>query len=452
MTEKDAFLNKMSAFAAKYDMLPSGCRILAAVSGGADSMCLLDSLLALSAKGGFTVCAAHYNHRLRGAESDADEAFVRDFCLEKGIDFLAGGGDVAGAAAESGRGIEETARDMRYAFLKSAAESLGCSKIATAHSSGDNAETMLINLARGAGTKGLSGIPPVRGNIVRPILCMTRTEIEAQLKSRGVSHREDSSNAADDYTRNRLRHHVIPLLCEINPAFFSSAATAAGLLADDEAYLSSQAEAFIEKCGGRKLGRLPADALAALPLPVARRAVRLMCPKELSASHVKAVLDICTSENPSASADIPGMTVRREYGDVVFGGDVPSGFEAFTIAPGQCRIIPESGLRVICSETVCVEKVHKSLNTFLFQKASVYGKISIRPRRTGDIIRLCRSNGSKTLKKLFIERKIPASKRALVPVIADDNGPLAIYSLGADSRAAANPGDPVLKIEFEEIL
>ena len=164
-----------------YDMLPSGGTVLCAVSGGADSMCLLAWLLELGPKYGCAVAAAHYNHGLRGAQGDADEAFVRDWCAGHSVPFYAGRGDVASAAKEHGWSIEEAGRNLRYAFLSETAEQIGALRVATAHNRGDNAETVLLNLIRGTGLTGLSGIAPVRGIFVRPLLDTPRQEIEDYL-------------------------------------------------------------------------------------------------------------------------------------------------------------------------------------------------------------------------------------------------------------------------------
>ena len=160
-----------------YDMLPSGGTVLCAVSGGADSMCLLAWLLELGPKYGCAVAAAHYNHGLRGAQGDADEAFVRDWCAGHSVPFYAGRGDVASAAKEHGWSIEEAGRNLRYAFLSETAEQIGALRVATAHNRGDNAETVLFNLARGSAARGAAGIPPVRGPYVRPLLWAQRADV-----------------------------------------------------------------------------------------------------------------------------------------------------------------------------------------------------------------------------------------------------------------------------------
>ena len=186
-------------------LIAAGDRVLCAVSGGADSMAMLWCLHSLREELSISVCAVHFNHRLRGAESDRDEAFVRAFCAEHGIELTVG---TAAVDAYTASGVEETARRLRYAFF----ETLPCDKLATAHTADDNAETVLLHLLRGAGLRGLCGIPPRRGRYIRPLLCVTRGQITDYLRQEGIMWVEDSSNAADDCRRNRLRHQVMPLL------------------------------------------------------------------------------------------------------------------------------------------------------------------------------------------------------------------------------------------------
>ena len=190
-----------------YMMLETGENVLVALSGGADSTALLLSLREL----GYPVRAFHLNHCLRGAESDRDEAFCRRLCEKLGVELTVERVDIAAAAGDSA--VEETARRIRYARLEHAAHG---AQIAVAHNADDNLETVLFHLVRGSGAKGVSGIPPVRGAVIRPLLFAERREIEAFLRENGQDYVTDSSNLSDDYTRNRLRHSVLPVLRGIN--------------------------------------------------------------------------------------------------------------------------------------------------------------------------------------------------------------------------------------------
>ena len=182
---------EMLSWCRRLGLFSEGDRVICAVSGGADSMAMLWCLHCLQSELSVSVQAAHFNHRLRGAESDRDERFVREFCASRGIALTVG---AAPEGSYGASGVEETARRLRYAFF----ETLDCDKLATAHNANDNAETVLLNLMRGAGLRGLCGIPPVRGRIVRPLLFASRTEILEFLRAEGVAFVEDSTNAADD--------------------------------------------------------------------------------------------------------------------------------------------------------------------------------------------------------------------------------------------------------------
>jgi len=491
-------LDIILGFADEYEMFPQSGLVLACVSGGADSMCMLEALLDISRGRGFSVAVAHYNHGLRGEESVRDEGFVREYCLRRGVPFFSGCGDVAAHAEGFGIGIEEAARDMRYGFFYDTAAKTGAERIATAHTADDNAETVIMNLARGAGANGLSGIPPVWGKIIRPMLRVSRGEILVFLSDRGVPFVEDSSNSLDIYTRNKIRHAVIPVIREINPRFNEAVAVATELLRADEEYLSGLAEAFFVKQGrtrqeakqgdgssawrnqadepspcllpptlratsleeGGKMGDeqspcfVSALQLLELPFAVSGRVIRKICGRGVSYGHVKAVLELCRQENPSASLSLPGMTVFREYDHIVFaphGAPMPSPIAPVYPTVGKSFIIPGIGLKISCKSVLYDDTINKSFTSFLFKHNDVYGKISVRSRREGDTIRLFDQKNTKTLKKLFIERRIPARNRALIPIVADDKGVLAIYGIGIGDRAVPKTGDLAVQIIFEEI-
>lgn len=439
----------MVEFADKHNMFPIDGLILAAVSGGADSICLLTALLELSEKRGFLVAAAHFNHRLRGSESDRDAQFVAGFCRERNVRLYNGGGNVLEYAAGRRIGIEEAAREMRYAFFCKTAKNIDAKRIATAHTADDNAETFLLNLVRGTGLRGLGGIPPVRENIIRPMLTITKSDVLFFLSQRSIAYVEDSSNTLDIYARNLIRHRVIPVLREINPRFAETVTSAAALVRDDEAYINGEAERFINDYF--KNGALCVSSLLMLPRPVSSRVIRLASGKCLSNVHVSAVLNMCRSDAVSGETAIPSGSVFREYDRLVFTEKpVPSSFAPSELLIGGSVVIPELGLTVSSMPTICKEKINKSLNTFLFKYDNICGKIVIRPRQTGDKIELFGRSGTKTLKKLFIEERIPFRKRHLIPVIADSKGVLAVYGIGFDKRASCEAGEHCVEVQLGE--
>ena len=448
-------IDKVLNFVDEHNMLPESGLVLACVSGGADSMCLLEVFRRISTQRGFSLAVAHFNHKLRGEESDRDEKFVRDYCEKFALAYYTQSGDVCSFAKQNGLSIETAARDMRYDFFHNLADTLAAEKIATAHNADDNTETILINLARGAGTKGISGIPPIRGKIIRPMLTITRDEIIAFLSDHGISYVEDSTNSDDVYTRNKIRHHVIPILKEINPRLNEAASITARLMREDEKMLSEMADIFIKD--KRDGFSVTCEDILALPTAVSRRVIRKLYGGNLSFKHVDLVLELCKNNNPSALLSLPKMTVYKDYGRIVFGLDeefVQEGFEEFIPLDGSSVIIPAIGLKISCKAVSFddkIGKVNKSLTSFLFKSIDTYGTMSVRPRRAGDKIKFLGQDGTKTLKKLFIERRIPAHKRSLIPVIADSKGVLAVYGLGRGERLVPQSGDIALRIDFEEI-
>ena len=207
---KDKVLSTIKA----NEMIKQGDRVIVGLSGGADSVALLCVLLELKDELGITLSAVHINHCLRGAESDSDELFCQKLCAEKEIDFTAHRIDVKSYCEQNKIGTEEGARALRYSIFEAADPT---AKIATAHTLSDNVETVIMNLARGSALDGLCGIPPVRGRIIRPIIDCSRSDVEAFLAKLGQSYVTDSTNLTDDYSRNRVRHNVIPILKQLNP-------------------------------------------------------------------------------------------------------------------------------------------------------------------------------------------------------------------------------------------
>lgn len=437
--------DKVIAYAAENGMFPEGSRVLCACSGGADSVSLLHLLHGMD---GIGVVCAHFNHQLRGAESLRDEHFVRGLCEILGIECVVGSADVACYAAEHGMGTEEAARTLRYAFLERTAAEQGCDRIATAHNAEDNAETVLMNLVRGSGLKGLCGIPPVRGHIVRPLLNVTRAEIEAYLEENGLGHVEDSSNAGDDYTRNRIRHHVLPLLREQNAAAVENICAAAGLLRRDEEYLSSQAERFIKaSCGAA--GTVPVSALLQLETPVQTRVLRSFCPGARRV-HIESVLMLCMNRAVHGETDLPGLRVVKEYDTLKFNPRAAEPIPRQRLHPGENVL--EQGWRILYSEENDLpEEIHNSFNTFYFKSESICGRMYVASRGEGERIRLLNRGCTKTLKKLFSEAELPPEQRAGIPVLYDEEGVIAVYGFGPAERCAPQSGSGVIKIEIQKI-
>ena len=449
MGRKDTLAQRVRDFLAAH--AAGGARILCACSGGADSIALLHLLRGLDGVG---VVCAHFNHCLRGAESDRDEEFVRARCAEWGVPFIAGKGDAAAYAAERRLGIEEAARELRYAFLDEAARKNGCAYIATAHTADDNAETVLLNLIRGAGTRGLCGIPPVRGNVLRPLLTAKREEIEAYLDEYALEHVEDSSNGGDGYTRNRLRHGVMPLLRALNGAAVEHICSAAELLREDEEFFEAAAEEFLRR-ERRADGAIPVSGLLELPKPAAMRALRTVCGSP-GRGHLEAVYALCRGDNgPRGSLDLPGGRAAREYDLLRFGaaGNAPPPVPIARreVRPGETLLLPETGQSIRCTELIFDggKEIYSSFNTFFFQSEKICGRITVASRAPGDAVRLAGRNCTRPLRKLFSERGLTPEQRILTPVFSDGAGVIAVPGFGVAERCVPTAGAKALRIELQ---
>lgn len=421
-------LNKLTGFIRQYKLIDPGDRVIAAVSGGADSVALLFGLYLMKDILGFSLEAAHFNHHLRGAESDRDEQFVRDFCDRYDIPLTVGGAQI-----QSGpKGLEAAARDARYAFLRGLP-----GKVATAHTADDNAETVLMHLIRGTGLKGLGAIAPVNGNVIRPMLTVTRTDVETFLNSYYLPHVEDSSNETDAFLRNRIRHHVMPLLRQENPKLAENLSAMALNLRTDEAYLS-QGIGDILPDVEKLRGMHPTIRRRHLEQFLKRSGVR-----EPEQTHILQAESLVFHENPSARMNFPGgIVIAREYGILRVLTEKPDREPLTLSCPGRVEI-PELDLCISCEPT---QELIKTTDAFT---VCPQGTIVIRSRQVGDEMRL--SGGRKSLKKLFIDRKIPACSRGAVPVLADDGGVLGVYGFGANLDRLAQ-SNPAVFIRFEKII
>lgn len=308
-------MKRITDFISSCSMLQPGTKVLCAVSGGADSVCLLHWLSSHSEELEIEVEAAHFEHGIRGEESVRDMEFVMHLCEEWNIPLTVERALVPAYAGEHSLGIEEAARNLRYDFLYRTARKRGCTRIATAHNADDNVETVLFNLARGTGLSGLCGIPPVRDQIVRPLLTTSRREIEEYLSENGLPHVEDSTNENTEYSRNRIRREVVPVLRELNPNLEAAVSRMSGLLRSDEEYLDLLAGEFIKEFYNGE--SVPSKRLAALPEPVKSRVIRQLCPNPLSLVHVSDIAKLAEGTE-LAFIDVPGARIRRQRGKIYF--------------------------------------------------------------------------------------------------------------------------------------
>ena len=418
-------LETIKALTTEYDMLPRGGTVLCAVSGGADSMCLLHLLHTWAGEGGFRVAAAHYNHNLRGAESDRDAAFVAEWCAGQDIPCVIGAGDVAHEARARGLGVEET---------------------------------LLLHLVRGAGLHGLAGIPPRRGVVVRPLLTTSRAEIVAYLEANGVAHVEDSSNTDEGYARNRIRRQVVPVLRQLNPRLTESAAETMGYLRTDNDYLNAQAAAACQNARWAEDDLvIEARYIAQLPAAIAPRAVRRLLEMmgdgstNCSAAHLKAVVELARGDDPSAVVFLPGgRLAQRVYRELLLttqSDPLPPFLPTPLALDGETEV-EGTPWRVRCRPVRCPDESERKPGALYLAQGALEGPLVLRPRQTGDAVTLPGRGGTKTLKKLFIDEKVPRRERERIPVLADGRGVAAVAGFGPEQSRTAVPGQAAYELLF----
>ncbi|MBE3520109.1 MAG: tRNA lysidine(34) synthetase TilS [Firmicutes bacterium] len=339
---------------ARHDMVRAGELVVVGVSGGPDSMCLLDCLAHVASDFGIRLWVGHLHHGMRGADADRDARMVSEFASGRGIPVTVGKWDVPALARSQGVGLEEAGRIARYTFLRELAGKIGAAKIATAHNRNDQAETVLMRLFRGSGTAGLAGIPPVRDGIIRPLLEVARAEIEEYVRERNLPVTTDVYNFDMRYVRNKLRHELIPMLTkEFNPAIVDALSDTATLLRWDEEFLDEEASrAFYS--GSFSEGRITfvsTEDLLSRPLALSSRMVRkafaevLRAPKTPESRRVLSFL-YALKDRTQQLYDL-GMGVRaRDEGDfVAFFPPAPKNVLVELDVPGFARV-PEMGVSV----------------------------------------------------------------------------------------------------------
>lgn len=415
-------LSRLRSAIEEYRMLEGVHGVIAALSGGADSCALLHSLCVLQKEYGFGLCAVHIDHGIRGDEAKRDRRFCEDFCRKLGVPLTVREYDVPREAAAAGTGLEETGRKIRYAAFEEERALRGFDRIATAHHADDNLETLVFNLTRGCALNGLCGIPPVRGNIIRPLIACSRADILEYCRTNGIEYVTDSTNADETYTRNYIRANVIPALRKLDADVAVNAAETCRLLRMDRALLDASA---LDGVNSRALLSSLPDAL------LSRHIIRSApegCPPERT--HIEAAMKIiraggektvsfpngwtfvCDGDSVSfAKGKItgkntpPSYNVHLEDGIIELGGGVAAGlFRNFPYPAAEDPLMNIYNL-----------SIYQSID---FDK--IKGSVRVRPRAENDTYLL--GGIHRSVKKLMQSRGIRGSARAALPFFCDDDG------------------------------
>ncbi len=438
-------LDRVQDFIQKYNMINKGDRIVIGVSGGADSVCLFHVLLKLSPVYNLILFAVHVNHGIRGREADEDEAYVRKICLDNRVPFTLVKADVRGLAAADGLTEEEAGRKVRYDAFGDCFEKNQCNKIAIAHNRNDNAETVLFHLFRGSGIKGLMGIPAVRDNIIRPLLCIGREEIEYYLKENGISYQIDRTNLTQDYSRNKIRHQIISFAeKEINSGSVEHIAKAAEKLSEIDAYLDKNIKSAFERVVIHHHEDLAyeinIEKLRQEDLVIQKGIVRQIFKqlagqlKDVKEYHVELILALAERQVGKA-VDLPyGILAAKGYENITVKNNPglkpqekfqcrdalnPAGEQRLSV-PGDI-LIPQTN-QILHAKLINYKKnmiIPRNGCTKWFDYDKIKNTVLIRTRKTGDYIQIDSKGSRKKIKTLFIDEKIPREKRELLPLLAD---------------------------------
>lgn len=467
MREKSLY-DRWTLHAKRARFFVPGERVGVAVSGGPDSMLLFDFMKRFAREAGLKLAVVHFNHHLRGAESDEDERFVREHAETAGVEFLGGEAHVARVARAKRKNLEATARELRYRFFSSLVHRGRLDKVATAHTASDQAETVLLRLLRGTGARGLGGIHPVLdGVVVRPFLPLSRAEVEAELERRQVPFRTDSTNQDVRFARNRLRQRLVPLLeKEFNPRIVTSLSEFAARARDDEAYLEEQArEKSLQWLAreGEAL-KIPVRALDGFAPAIARRVLRQMVagagarPGAITSTLLESIRRLAREGQSGRRVVIaPGLEALKEFEWLTVGrrsAPDPTPDFAYSLTPPAEIAIPELALllRFRLADNLSAEPAegaYTGSERVGLDSDRLAEPLILRNWRPGDRLGAPGSKQPLKVKELFQKRRVPAGERRCWPVL--ESGGTIVWVRGFPPAAAVRiSGGSVQRLLIEE--
>lgn len=459
---------KIIATISEHNLIKSGEKIVVAISGGPDSVCLLHVLQSVSKQLNFKIYAVHINHMLRGKESDHDEKYTLQLCSELGIEAYSFSHDIAEISKAQGMSLEEAGREIRYKELNDFAEKHGITKIAVAHNKNDQAETVLMHIIRGSGLKGLTGMEYISGKIIRPLLDIERSEIEKYCESNSLKPRTDSSNLTTDYTRNKIRIELIPHINkQYNVDLTENICRMAHLTSFDNDFIEKCANHAYEACvesSAKEFISLKLDMLKQYHPSILRNVLRKSIfdafgsIKGIENIHIEDLVKLIGKSKTSSVIQLPkNIRVRISYNILeIFKEKNPSKAQAYCEvinAPGSLyldaqHLLIKSSIEHIGDDfNNYVNKNPGSMTQFFDYDVMTKG-IHIRSRRSGDIFKPLKSTGTKKLKEYFIDKKIKQEIREIIPIVAAENEVIWIvgYRISDKFKVAENT-KRVLKLE-----
>lgn len=439
-TNTSLVLEKVKKSIEKYGMLNNVSTVVVGLSGGADSVCLLHVLSVLKDEYNLNLVASHINHGIRGEEAERDALFSKAFSESLGVSFKMIKVDCIGEAKKTGETVEETGRRLRYEFWNLLCEDKN-TVIATAHNSNDNAETVIFNITRGSALSGAKGIPPKRDNIIRPLILCTREEIEGYCKENNLSFVTDSTNLTVDYTRNRIRHNILPELEKVNSGVVEAFTRFSESVRIDDDYLDSVAEDALKdaEIGEYTYNTEVINSLhPSIKNRVLQKAVKSFSKELPDSKKINLILN-SINENSKIQLYKNCYCETKENELKFFKNDNNNECEKYEV-----KLTENENFNINFGEflingeyfTISSQKINDFLLDNLIDCDTIYGNLILRNRNEGDKIKLYKRNVTKSLKKLFIEENIPKEKRDLIPVLADDNGVIWVMGFGVNKNNA----------------
>lgn len=434
---KENFTLKVDAFVTKCELLRPDSTIIIGVSGGPDSLALLDYLMKRKEKDNLHIVVAHVDHMFRGEESKQDMEYVINYCKRLGIPCEATQIDVTHYQKENRLGTELAARECRYAFFKQIMRMYNGDYLALGHHGDDQVETILMRLVRGSTMKGYAGMQAKRkfagGMLIRPLLVVTKDEISQYCQNQEIAVRFDSSNTEETYTRNRFRKHILPILKKENPNVHERFQSFSTYIQEDEKYLQELAFENMNKVLKYKEKNkvvLSIPLFESLPMPLQRRGIQLILnylynyqlPVTLSSVHTEQALCFIKRIHPSGSLDFPaGLKVIRTYEDCSFGFPEDQHLPYSYTLPIPGFVTLPNGDELIAEITNSFPaSIHSNL--FIGASKDIAGPLTVRSRIEGDRMTVKGMNGTKKIKTIFIEGKVPKLNRVEWPIVCDAKG------------------------------
>ncbi len=437
-----SLVEKVSETIRKYSMLSGGETVLVGLSGGPDSVCLISILHALAPEMELRLRAVYVDHGLRPEETPAEIEFASDLCLKLDVPFGVKQISPGPYAKEQGLSLQDAARTMRYEALEEAADESAAHRIALGHHLDDQVETFFMHILRGSGPRGLSGIPPVRGKIIRPLIETERKEIEAFLDGEGISYVVDHTNLKHDYLRNRLRAIIMPVLKEVNPGIADTIARTTEILRDEDRYLELQVTKTLMRLISRKTDNsveLFLTPLEGLDTAILRRVLRRAVEateglRAITFRHIEDIMHLIKAGSAGDRLYLPrDVRAIKKYSTVLLTSEPPQKLGTYTISPGEEISLREAGL-VLSAYLEEEVPASESADVVVLDADKTSPQLTVRSRREGDYFYPEGFGKKKKLQDFFVDEKVPRDERDAVPIVASGENIVWVAGMRADDR------------------